>query len=105
MRWTFARPMPVPSNSVLAVQALKHAEEFAGILRIKTRAVVANENHRFAFATGSATDFDFGLGASAGELDGIGNQIDQRHAQQGTVRPHRWQRVDFPDNVSLLRVA
>ena len=49
---------------VLAVQALKHAEQFVGISRIETRAVVANEDHRFAVAAGSATDFDFGLGAS-----------------------------------------
>jgi len=29
---------------VLAVQALKHAEQFVGITRIESRAVVANEN-------------------------------------------------------------
>src|ERR1019366_7895223 len=30
---------------VLAVQALKHAEKFAGVLGIETGAVVANEDH------------------------------------------------------------
>ena len=55
-----------------AVQALKHTEQFAGITRIETRPVVPNENDRLVVATGSATDLDCGLAASAGELHGIG---------------------------------
>ena len=33
---------------IAAVQALKHAEQFAGITRIETRAVVADKDHGFA---------------------------------------------------------
>ena len=32
---------------VLAVQALKHAEKFVGMLRVETSAIVANEKSRF----------------------------------------------------------
>ena len=56
---------------LLAVQALKHAEQLAGIPLIKPRPVVANEDRRFAVSIGSTTDFDFGLGATAGDV-GLG---------------------------------
>src|SRR5271165_6018971 len=45
----------------LAVQALKDAEELAGILRIEARAVVAHKNHVLILAAGNAADFDPGL--------------------------------------------
>jgi hypothetical protein len=59
---------------LLTVQTLKHAKQFSRIFRIKTRAVVANKNHRLTIAK-SGTDFNFSLGTSAGELHRIGNQI------------------------------
>src|ERR1035441_4771291 len=65
---------------LLGVQALKHSEQLAGIPRIEAHPVVANENDPLAVATGSATDFDFGLGATAGELYRIRDQIDQHQA-------------------------
>lgn len=40
MRWTLARPMPVPSEFLGAVQALEHAEEAIGELRVEAGAVV-----------------------------------------------------------------
>src|SRR6266496_1340612 len=41
-----------PLELLLAVQPLKHAEQFFGILRIETDAVVANEDYRLAVTTG-----------------------------------------------------
>src|SRR5690349_14632547 len=83
------RPAAVPANDpldvgqadararelALAVQALKHAEQFAGVTRIEPHAVVANVNHVLIFTPGRATDFDFSLGAGAGELHRIGKQV------------------------------
>ena len=49
MRFTDARPMPCPANSLLAVQALERAEQLVGIFLREARAVVAHEE----FAVGS----------------------------------------------------
>ena len=53
---------------------------------------------------GIAANFNFGLGAPAGELHRIGDQIDQHHAQQGAVGPNGRQRVDFPGDIPLFRL-
>src|ERR1035441_6086199 len=90
---------------LLGVQALKHSEHLNSITRIEPRPVVADENNLLAVATGSATNFYLSLRASAGELHCIGDQINQHQAQQGTVGPHCGQRMDFPDNVALLRLG
>src|ERR1017187_901365 len=82
-----------------AMQALKHSVQFAGVTRVETRPIIADEDYRLAAATGSATYFDFRLRASAGELHRIGDQIYQHHAQQRPVSPHRWQRVDVPGDL------
>ena len=66
---------------LMAVQTLKDAEQLPGILRIKTGAVVTDENHRLTIAQ-SGTDFDFGIGAPAGEFHRIGDQVTgPRHSQ------------------------
>jgi len=51
-----------------AVEPLKDAKELIDILHIEADAVIANEDHCFAAPGGSTADFDFGLGATAGEL-------------------------------------
>ena len=43
MRCTVARPMPVPGNSCMAVQALEGAEELVGVGHVESHAVVANK--------------------------------------------------------------
>ena len=45
IRWTIARPIPVPGNSSARVQALEHAEQLADVLHVEADAVVLDEEH------------------------------------------------------------
>ena len=56
------------------MQALKYAEELAGVRHIKTGAIIANEDRSLAVDSG-LSDLNHGLGAVAGELDGVRKQI------------------------------
>ena len=58
---------------LVAVQALKHAEEFVCITRVETGAVVANEDHGVSIGAGGAANFYFGVLAFAGEFHCIGH--------------------------------
>ena len=51
-----------------AMQALKHAEEFVGVFRIETDAIVPNESYCFTAAIGNAADFNFAATLGFGGL-------------------------------------
>src|SRR6478736_1805492 len=56
------------------MEALKHAEQLAGVRHIKAGAVIADENHPLPVDSG-LPDLNHGLGAEASELDGVRKQI------------------------------
>src|ERR1700676_4334180 len=97
------QPDPGALKFVLAVQSLEHAKQFSHIFRIKSRAVVANGDHRFAASSWSKSDLDSRLRTIAGELDRIGNQIDPHQTQESAVSPDDRQRSDCPDNLPIFR--
>ncbi len=66
---------------LLPVQTLENPKELIDIRHIETHTVVPNENHDLLFLTLRASDFNLGSLAFAGELQRIGNEIDQCESQ------------------------
>ena len=56
------------------MQALKYAEELAGVRHIKTGAIIANEDHSLPVHSG-LSNLNYRLRAKAGELDGVRKKI------------------------------
>jgi hypothetical protein len=57
MRWTVARPMPVPGNSSMECKTRKGAEEPSGVSLVKARAVIADKVSAVSVGTQRA-EFD-----------------------------------------------
>lgn len=68
------------------VQPLEHAEQLAGILRIETDAVVADEEDAFSRLVAGA-DLDLGLVPLAGIFEGVVDQVGEGLLEQGRVAP------------------
>jgi hypothetical protein len=79
---------------LMAVQTLKDAEQLSGILRIKTGAVVTDENDRLPVAQGG-TDFDFGIGAPGREFHRIGDQITSPARSQSSAQSNLTSSLSF----------
>src|SRR5262249_48723785 len=87
------------------MQALKHAEQLVHVAHVEADAVVLDEHHELAGLPGHGSDLDLRLRPGAGELDRVGDQIDQRDAQHRSIAVERGQRADFPDDVAAAGFA
>ena len=65
---------------ILAVQPLKHAEEFVREARVKARAVIADEKNRLALFL-AAADFNHRFGLILAEFDRVREQVDPNLAE------------------------
>ena len=77
----------MPSKSSGAVQTLKHAEEFVGILDVEADAVVAHEDDRRSVLI-LFSDFDDGLITRPCELDSIREQVLKDLLDQSGIALH-----------------
>src|SRR3954453_13693070 len=86
-----------------AVQPLKHAKEFIDVLHVESHTIVANEEYGFVLA-GRAPDFDHGLLAGAGVLDGVGEQVLQNEPQHGRITADLEQLSYLPGDIPSLHL-
>ena len=84
----------------LSVQALEWAEELFGILHVKTRSVVTNEEHGDSFLL-VCPDLDPRLQDFRGKLPGVPKQVVERHAHEPAVRLHQELIFDAPFDVPI----
>ena len=89
----------------VGMQALEHAEQLADVAHVEAGAVVAHAQDHRAGVGGACADFDDGLLDLGGELDGIGEQVDQHQAQEAGVGEHRGEFGDAPFDVARGHVA
>src|SRR5262252_6605805 len=84
------------------VQALEHAEQFMDVLHVETHAIISHEDNDLARLAVGAPDLDLGLCPRGRELDGVGNEIDQRKPQHRAVTMDIGQRADPPNDLALF---
>ena len=85
MRWTMARPDAGALVVLGAVQALEDAEELADVLHVEAHAVVAHKVGTCSPSCSSQPTSMWATLALAGELEGIGQQVDEDLLEQGGV--------------------
>src|SRR3954463_5087537 len=83
------------------MQSLKDAEQFAGILHVKTNAVVSNVHQPFGglFLGGN---FDASGLFGPGEFESVGNKVEECLAQQGGIAFYGRQWINGPLNVAAF---
>src|SRR5229473_7736461 len=84
MRWTVARPTPLPEKSSACVKPLESAEELVDICHVKTRPVIANEVDFLPVLLRHAK-LDFRLRLFPGELPRVAEQVLEDHPQQPRI--------------------
>ena len=84
------QPHPGPVELILAVQALKHLEQFLAVARVEAGAVVAHPVHVFR-ALGPAANVDARVLPLCAVLERIGDQVDPHLPQQRPVAVGRRQ--------------
>jgi len=86
------------------MQALEHAEQLVDILHVEACAVVPHEDLYVIFRRVVAADLDFGARSHPGELDRIGDQVDNDQFQHGTVSIAPREGSDLPGDVAIARL-
>src|SRR5579884_166532 len=94
---------PGPLEFIRAMQALKHTEEFAGILRVKSHAVVSDKKQRLP-PFRPAADLNFSLGTRPGILHRITDQIHPNLTQHRFISFYDRQRTDNPTDLAALNL-
>src|ERR1700730_3321549 len=84
----------------LCVQALEWAEELFGILHVKTRSVVTNEEHRDSFLL-VCPDLDPRRRDLRRKLPGVPKQVVEHHAHESAVCLHQELIFDAPIDVPI----
>ncbi len=95
------QPHPRAFEIFRTVQALKHAEEFVGILHVEADPVIAHEYHRNSVLI-FLSDFNYRQAARAGELDRIRQQVLKHLLHQRRIALHEGKRADLPLQLASL---
>src|SRR5262249_17799367 len=87
------------------VETLEYAEQLAHISHVEPDPVVLDANHDLARCVFHGSDLDLGPSPRARELHRVGDEVDHRDPQQGTVATHVRQGADSPVDLTPVRVA
>ena len=94
--------MPVPSNASCGCSRWKTPNSLLEYFISKPTPLSRTNNTASPSILPSASDLDFRLRTRAGELYGVGNQVDESHSQHGAVSIARRQWIECPLNVAPL---
>jgi hypothetical protein len=97
-----SQPDACAFESLKRVETLEYPEQFVHIFHIKAHSVISDEDHHLIWFLVRASYFDFGLRARPCEFSSIGNQVDERKPQHGTVSVAGGQCADFPYDIAAL---
>lgn len=92
-------------EGVPVVKPLKHPKQLVGVFHVEPDSVVSNDHDRLVVFSFGASDLDLSLRPCACELDGVGNEVDERKCQHRTVPRHVGQRGDRPGDMAPLRLG
>jgi len=99
IRSTVERPTPVAFKFICPVEFAGILRRVFGIFHVEAHAVVAYEHHLLSI-NWPPSDFDYGLTASAGVLQGVGDQVHEDLFRQSRVTGDATQ---FPNFHSTVR--